>query len=266
MRLHYRRILEIFPALLLWYAAGCAHRDAASPSRPFSFERDRFAFANETVWNYVDGSPQRHPKRNDASRPYTRRCFVMSRAAMQFWKFARFDAAAPRLNDGELARRIRQITRRPVWQGGLPEDERVIIPGYPDLRSFSAARPEILQANIGLGWPTYFRPGGIFIMPAPSRTHQAGMHDKLQAFLARGQPILLWMINFPSLSINHTVVVYSAEKHGERWIYTVYDPNFADAPKKLEYRPAERTFFLEPTFYFRGGKVNVRPVFLSSWQ
>lgn len=251
--------------LFAGFAAGCAQREPRTPPRPFSFAHDHFAFANETVWNYADGRPQREG-RNAPERRYTRRCFVMSRAAMQFWKFARFEPAAPKLSERELAGKIRQITRRPVWKGALPEDKRVVIPGYSDLFALSKQQPKILQANIGLGWPTYFRPGGIFLLPTPTRSHQARVHQKLQDSLALGQPVLLWMINFPSLSINHTVVVYGAEKRGERWIYTIYDPNFADAPKELEYRPDERTFSLEPSFYFHGGKINVRPVFLSPWQ
>lgn len=39
----------------------------------------------------------------------------------------------------------------------MPEDKRVVFPGYANLREMSTDRREVLQENIGLGWPTYFR-------------------------------------------------------------------------------------------------------------
>src|SRR5438045_4887821 len=92
--------------------------------RPFQFDRDTFAFANMTVFDYENGIP--HLRRGDQAREerYTRRCFVMSRTAMQFDKFARLDPRAASIDDAELAARIRQVTRRAAWKEALPENER----------------------------------------------------------------------------------------------------------------------------------------------
>src|SRR5216110_826412 len=133
--------------------------------QPFAFKRDTFSFANETVFEYHDGlaSPRRKDPALKAKR-FTQHCFVMSRSVVQFQRFARFDPTESPLNDKELAVRIRRITCRRPWMPPSPEQDRIVIPGYPGLRALSRARGDIVRANIGLGWTTYFRPGNWRIM------------------------------------------------------------------------------------------------------
>src|ERR1700720_4746061 len=83
----------------------------------FAFKRDTLAFVNATVFDYSEGRARVREKTagEEKKKAYTRRCFVMSRAAMQFRKFARFDPHGAPLHDQELAARVRQITRIPPW-------------------------------------------------------------------------------------------------------------------------------------------------------
>ncbi len=81
----------------------------------------------------------------------------MCRTTLQFQKFARFDPHAAPLDDNALAARIRNVTRRAAWGKPLPADQRIVFPGYANLRAMSEARREVLRANIGVGWPSYFR-------------------------------------------------------------------------------------------------------------
>ncbi|MBV9464325.1 MAG: hypothetical protein JO317_08870, partial [Verrucomicrobiae bacterium] len=135
-------------------SASIARPDPNSP-RAFSFQRDTFAFANETVWQYKDGKPvQSVPDKTDPEgEGYIHHCFVMSRAALQFWKFARFEPNAPKLSRAELAERVRLIARRAAWRDALPPAERVVLPGYRDLRQFSATEGGLLRENLGASWP-----------------------------------------------------------------------------------------------------------------
>ncbi|MFH1067653.1 MAG: hypothetical protein V1746_07105 [bacterium] len=252
--------------LALFILSACAHHlPTRQASRPFDSKKDSFAFANETVWHYEDGKPS---ARQDSGKekPYTRRCFVVCRAAVQFWKFARFDSTAKPLPAVDLAKRIREVTSRDVWQRPLPMRERVVFPGYQNLREASAAHPRVFQENIGLGWPVYFRPGNFTVVFPPSRAHQARTHEELQESLELGHPTILWLINFPSLSINHAVVVYGQRRKKGKFFYLVYDPNSPGVLRTLEYRPKERSFYFEKTFYFKGGLVSVRPIYLSLLQ
>src|SRR5213596_824712 len=125
----------------------------------FRFDRDTVGFANATVFEYREGHPHLRQREKGEPKRYTRSCFVLCRTTMQFQKFASFDPHAAPLDDNALAARIRNITRRAAWEKPLPVDQRVVFLGYPNLRAISKARREVVRANIGLGWPTYFRFG-----------------------------------------------------------------------------------------------------------
>jgi hypothetical protein len=261
--------VRFWPAVVMLavLGGGCAHRLPEEPApRAFQFQKDTFAFANETVWNYVDGSVQAED-RKEKPPAYTRRCFVLSRAAVQFWKFARFEPGAKPLKEDELKRRIRRVASMDVCRAPLPEKDRVRFPGYADVKAISAAYPGAFQENLGLGWPTYFRAGNTALTFPPSREHQERTFAEVRTLLSRNHPAILWLANFPSLNINHAVVAYRMEERaGGRAVVWVYDPNDAKKPKRLTYDAKARTFSFEKTFYFKGGPVDVRPIFLSPLQ
>ena len=192
----------------------------------------------------------------------------MSRTVMQFRKFVRFDPSAPPLADKELADRIRKITRVPPWTAALPERERIVMPGYPDLRSLSQARPEIVQENIGLGWPTYFRPGNWRIVLPHSPTQQGKTHEAMERSLGRDGFFVAYLTNFPrSLNINHGVLVYAHRSHGGdetgagKYRYAVYDPNHHDRPRTLEWSERDGSFLYQRDTDFVGGQVIVWQVY-----
>ena len=227
---------------------------------PFCFGQDTFAFANETVWNYGGGEVRSKGERTEVHR-YTRRCFVVTRASVQFWKFARFEPGQKPLLPDQLAERIREVTGQDVWNPILPPAKRVVFPGYRDLHALSAAFPSVFKENIGLGWPIYFRIGNFPIVIPVSRGLEARINDEVVRDLAHGYPTILWLYRFPGLDIDHVVVVYAVAREKGRFVYRVYDPNYADAPKRLEFDSALRTFVYQPTFYFKGGTVDARPVY-----
>src|SRR5262245_36363791 len=138
-------------------AVTCARADNATSE--FRFDRDTFAFANQTVFEYHDGHASLRKSSATKRDAYNRHCFVMSRTAMQFKKFARFEPRSTPLDDASLAARIRDLTRQSTWSEPLPENQRIVFPGYNDLKEMSKARRELVQLNIGHGWPSYFRVG-----------------------------------------------------------------------------------------------------------
>ena len=232
----------------------------------FRFDRDTFAFANETVFEYRDGQPHlRKPSAREQRRqPYTNRCFVMSRAVIQFRKFARFDPRGRPLDDRALAGRVRAITHHPAWREALPMDQRVVLPGYPNLRALSRARARVLQENIGIGWPTYIRFGSIRMLYEFSREYQEQTHANLDATLARGGLFVAHLSTFPNLSINHAVLVFARKPASRRASiehYVVYDPNHSEAPRELTWSPANRAFAYQKDWDFVGGFVRVYQVY-----
>jgi len=188
----------------------------------------------------------------------------MTRTAMQFHKFARFDPRGASLDDKELAARVRTVTRRPAWRESLPENRRIVFPGYANLREMSKARTHVLQENIGSGFVTYFRPGNFRMFFLHSQKYQEKTHANLDAALTRGDLFVCYLSTYPKLSINHAVLVYarkasrpgSAVEH-----YLVYDPNHAEAPRELSWSPGEGTFSYQKDIDFVGGFTRVYQVY-----
>ena len=252
-----------FLILLLLRPSLSAYEPPAAPApRPFKYLTDSFSFANETVWNYVDGTVKDNtPDATAKKRDYTRRCFVVTRAAVQFWKFARFDPEGAPLPNDQLAARIRQVTGRDVWMPMLPPAQRIVFPGYANVRGISAANPGVFQANIGLGWPVYFRAGNMPIVVPIGRDTESELNREIFHDLQMNYPTIVWLYKFPSLDINHVLVVISGKHEDGKYHYQVYDPNYTNGPKNLDYDEAGRTFSYQRTFYFKGGPVTVRAIY-----
>jgi hypothetical protein len=124
--------------LALALASGCASSSDHSPSRPFQFRQDTFSYANELVWEYEfdDFTGDTTHRRRVPPPTYTHHCFVVARAAKQFFQNARFDASQPKADEETyraLVRRVVSIAPRKV----LPEDRKIVVPGYASLFSFS---------------------------------------------------------------------------------------------------------------------------------
>jgi len=265
---HLRSPLVILATLLALLPAAATAYEPPAPSapRPFSYPGDTFNFKNETIWNYVGGAVQPEGP-NTRPREYTGRCFALSRASIQFWKFARFDPNTPPLPPDQLAQRIRQVCQRSVWLPALAPRDRILIPGYRNLRQASAQMPHVFQANIGLGWPFYFRPGNIVIASWVTRALEDRLNREIYRDLQLNTPTIIWAYRFPSLKLNHVIVVYACTRDPNgAYHYLVYDTNYrdggtGDASKHLDYDPKTRTFTYQPVYYFKGGPVTVRALY-----
>src|SRR5262249_22616915 len=88
---------------------------AGSAASEFRFDRDTFAFANQTVFEYHEGHASLRKPSATKRDAYNRHCFVMCRTAAQFKKFARFDSPSTPLDNASLAARIRAVTRQAAW-------------------------------------------------------------------------------------------------------------------------------------------------------
>jgi hypothetical protein len=228
--------------------------DAITPS--FRFDRDTFAFANMTVFEYENGIAHLRRGAEAKQRRYTRRCFVLSRTAIQFHKFARFDPHAPPLDDRALVQRIRMVTTRPAWRESLPEKERIVFPGYADLREMSKARGLLLQETVGHGWPTYWRLGNYRMLFVQSRRYQEQTHANLEAALARGELFAVYLTTLPQkFTLNHAVLVFAKQKSDSsgRDNYLVYDSNHPEKPRHLWWSERDDAFGFEKDWDFVGG-------------
>ena len=234
----------------------------AGSADDFNFKRDTLSFANWTVFTYENGHIVSH--KNQYGHHYSRRCFVMTRAVEQFYKFARFEPKAARVDDRDLIKRIRNVTRRPPWHDPLPAEKRVVIPGYSNLRELSQDKTSLMQQNIGLGWVVYLRLGNVRMFFEHRKSYQEKTHRILEDSLSRGEFFIAYLSDFPILHINHSVVVYKHDKprsaDGSDH-YLVYDPNHPDAPRHLEWLPQKREFSYQKDREFAGGFTRVFEVY-----
>lgn len=231
-------------------------------ARRFEFERDAFAFPNELVWEYhFDPATGRtRAVRRQPAPGYALHCFVLIRAARQFFYHARFDPAAGRVDDLTCRRLIRAVLARPPRRPS-PPDRRVVIPGYAGLRELSAAREPMMKAGCGGAWRSYVQHSHWRMFVPVSREHQhrtAG--ELLEATEEHGAP-LVHLLRWPSLAINHGMVVYEGARTPTGAEFLAYDPNDPDCPARLTYDRARRTFSLPANRYWRGGELNAFEIF-----
>ncbi|MEW6304619.1 MAG: hypothetical protein AB1705_14180 [Verrucomicrobiota bacterium] len=174
-------------------AAGCAssRTSTANQPRPFRFETDSFAYANELILEYRfdDATGQRTTLRRDPKPDYALHCFVVARAARQFFRNARFDPALPVADDTTYRRLIRQVVQTSARRA-VPEEKKITIPGFASLRDFSAAKEPLLKAECGGAWQSYAQRGNWRLVFPFSRAHQEKTAAEFQHAIRRHDPPL----------------------------------------------------------------------------
>jgi hypothetical protein len=254
-------------ALLLVLACGCAQlgSEPASFDRPFRFSRDSFAFANELIWSYdfdSDGTWRGSPR---LPRPsYTHRCFVLVRTARQFFESARFAPELPPPDPETLRTLVHRVAREDPRRP-LPEEERVVIPGFASLRELSRARESLLKEEIGGVLWSYTERGNWRMVIPFTRAHQRETAERLVASLERNRPPIVHLVRFPRISINHAVLLFAYAELPGSIRFQAYDPNAPDAPTTLTFDRASRTFTLPRNSYFHGGRVDVYEIYDRPW-
>ena len=231
-------------------------------ARRFDFFADTFAYPNELVWEYrLDPSSSRMTFHRREPKPtYSHRCFVVVRAARQFFFHARFDPTGMPVSPEEYRALIRAVVRKnPRRRSAL--EKRVVFPGFADLRSLSAAHPEWLKAECGGAWHSYvLRSHWRMVLPI-SRRHQQVTADRLVARVRQNAAPIIHLVKFPALTINHGMILLDVTRSGNTQEFTAYDPNDSSRPVQLTFDEDRRTFRLPPNSYWPGGELNVIEIF-----
>ncbi len=267
--------------LLLLSAAGChtlkdtsrcptAHTpnrsiaDISGADRPrsFVFLRDTPGITNETLWEYrIDPATGIMTSHRRAQKPtFSQHCFPVARLAKQFHLHATFEPSSPSLSTEDLAQRIREVARRSPRKSSDPE-RRIVLSGYAGLRELSEAMPGEIRRATGGRWRSYLQRGNWRMVFPFTRSQQVVTSQKLATVAAAGEPTVIHVVNFPSLKINHALLVYGASETAGGVEFAAYDPNTPDHPVVLKYSRVRSRFFFPPQPYFSGGWVNVYPVF-----
>jgi len=237
---------------------------AVHTPRRFEFARDSFAFANELVWEYrFDASTGKAAfSRREPKPDYALHCFVLARSARQFLYHARFDANQPRGDDESYRRQIRKVVsrnpRKPCQTG-----EEIVLPGYETLRQFSKSRERLLKDECGGSWQSYvLRSHWRMVFPI-SRNHQVRTAASLLAAIRLGTSPIAHLVRFPSLTINHGMILFGVTETTAGLRFDAYDPNSPDRPTVLTFEASERAFSLPANHYWAGGRLDIIEIYRS---
>lgn len=228
----------------------------------FKFPSDALAYANQLQCDYVlapvSGRMIGHPRVPEP--PYTLHCFVVVRTARQFFAHARFEPNEPKATPAVYRHLVRRVLGRSPRRGS-PDGERIVIPGYADLREFSLDYEALLKAAGGGAWQSYLQRGNWRMVFPFSRSHQGRTAARLQRALEQGQPPIVHLVCFPDLTLNHAVLLFDSKKTGQGIEFAAYDPNQPHKAIRLLFDQGSSRFCLPRTPYFAGGRVKVYEIY-----
>lgn len=232
------------------------------PVRRFQFERDTFAFAHELVWKYhfdpLSGTMTTF--KADPPPTYYHRCFVMVRSTRQFFHHARFEPQLPPVNSQAYRKLIREVVSRNPREA-CAEPERLVVPGYDGLRSFSRAHEPLLKSECGAAWESYFlRSHWRMVFPVSGRHQEAIAHQLKRSIPKRGVS-LVHLFRFPHITINHGIVLFGVAESKQHIEFEAYDPNLPAHPVHLVFDCHRRAFTFAPNCYWGGGVLSVIEIF-----
>lgn len=266
---HHFLLLVIVAAVAVVLAGCCvAPAPPADPARrAFDFQRDTFAYRNETEWVYgrdpVTGRQTHQPA--DPPPEYSLRCFVLARTAKQFHGHAEFRPEEPVLDREAYRRRVRELVRRDPRRPA-PESRRVVIPGYAGLREFSAAWPELLKTEAGGAWQSYAQRGNWRMVLPFTRASQRAEAGRLARSIERSGAAVVHVSDFPRLKINHAILAYAWRETPGGMAFDTYDPNDPAGPLEMRFDSGSSSFHLPPTAYYIGGRLDAYEVYCSFWR
>ncbi len=230
--------------------------------RRFQFERDTFAFAHELAWKYqfdpVTGAMTTY--KADPPPTYYHRCFVLVRATRQFFYHARFQPELPAADALTCRKLIREIVARNPRRA-CADSERISIPGFDGLRSFSQAHEALLKSECGAAWESYFLRSHWRMIFRVSGRFQEKMAEKLKRSLQQRGVSLVHLFRFPRITINHGIVLYGFTESEQTIEFEAYDPNVPEHPMKLVYEKKQRVFTFAPNIYWGGGVLSVMEIY-----
>ena len=253
--------------LLTLLEAGCATSGSrASFSRPFVVGQDNFSYANDLKWVYYQDPITGKLRHKDRVPPpdYSHHCFPVARSARQFFQHARFDPTLPKADDATYRSLIRQVVKTSPRRQ-LKDDERIVIPGFTNLFTFSQAYEKELKAGCGSAWQSYFQRGHWRMIFPFSGHHQERTAESFRESLRRNRPPIVHIVRFPQLTINHAIVLIDVREKDGDLEFGAYDPYNPLKPTTLTFNRKERRFYFPANDYFIGGKVDAYEVY-HSWR
>jgi hypothetical protein len=229
------------------------HELGAAAIPGFAFATHTFAFPNEVRAHHPEDPPDL----------YANYCFVLARSLRQFFVNARFDGQAPRVDHDEYVRRVRAVVARAAWQEPLPPDERIVIPGYANLREFSRAEEAAVKEGMGSRFWTMVHWTNWRVTFWVTRGHQSQVARETVEELAAGRLVQLLVTNWPKPELNHTVVAYGFSDTPAGVEFSVWDPNDPETPGTVVFERASQRFWARRLYDTEPGPIRAFRMYYS---
>jgi hypothetical protein len=155
---------------------------------------------------------------------------------------------------------VREILSRSEHEPCSPE-QKVVIPGFGNLRAFSAAMERLLKAECGGAWRSYIMRSHWRMVFPISRAHQARTAASLVDRLRRDFSPVVHLVKFPALTINHSMLFFDAKETAQGIEFHAYDPNNPARPEIIYYDGSRNTFTSPRNSYFAGGDLDIIEIF-----
>ena len=258
---------------LLWFVAGCqigTDSRAKTATQAFHFPADTLAVTNETAWSYTLDpiTGQQHHTPRIPAPDYSLHCFVLARTAKQFHAHAQFQPAEPPVDETVYRGLLRSLLRRSPRTRSLPK-ARIVFPGFSNLNEFSAAYPNLIRAEAGGAWYSYFQRGNWRMVLPFTKAGQAVEARRLADAVHAGTAPVVHVSEFPHLGINHGMLLYDVTQNsnskgwGTEYCFRAYDPNDPNQPVTITFDPSAGGFKIPPLPYYHGGTVKLYEVYCS---
>ena len=123
----------------------------------------------------------------------------------------------------------------------------------------------MLKAECGGAWRSYVLRSHWRMLFPISKEHQTRTASRLADEISRGAAPIIHLVRFPSLSINHGMILFGAESGAKEISFEAYDPNIPAKPSRLRFLRAEGTFELADNHYWAGGALDVIQIYRGWW-
>jgi len=218
----------------------------------FSFATDTFTFANLIR--------ARHPDEHDL---YANYCFVLARGLRQFSQFARFDPALPKLDRAGYVERVKRVAARPPREPALPPDDRIVIPGYANLREFSREQENAVKEGLGGRFWTFVHWTNWRVTFPVTGGHQEGVAHEILDELRAGRLVQLLVTNWPKPELNHTVIAFESRPTEGGVDFVVWDPNNPAQPGIMTFDQNARRFWATSLYDTEPGPIRAFRMYYS---
>jgi hypothetical protein len=203
----------------------------------------------------------RHP--DDEPGLYANYCFVLARGIRQFAQYVRFDPALPKLDQTGYVERVKQVAARSPWEPVPPPADRIVIPGYANLREFSRDQEAAVKEGMGGRWLTMFHWTNWRVALPISDDHQERLAYLIVDEIRAGRLVQLLVSNFPKPELNHTVVVFESIPKKGSVDFVVWDPNNPDGPGIITFDQGSKGFWATDVYDTDPGPIRAYRMYYS---